>query len=262
MEFSKIFARHDGKISDKWQSYLGFYDEVFRPYKEDPVRILEVGIQNGGSLEVYSKYFANFSKIVGVDIEPRCGELKYDNENIHVVVGDCSALQTYRSVRGFSPEFDIIIDDGSHKSSDIIETFLRYFRLLREGGIYVIEDLHASYWQDWQGGLFEPQSSMRFLKLLTDVVNFEHWGIPATRADLVSRFFPQYQLIAREEDLAKVGSVLLQNSLCLIKKTAPAAVSLGRRQIRGTVGLISDPRDIDGSLPMQIDQSNNPRSRF
>jgi len=29
-----------------------------------------------------------------------------------------------------------------------------YFPTLEQGSIFIIEDLHASYWHDWEGGLF------------------------------------------------------------------------------------------------------------
>lgn len=60
--------------------------------------------------------------------------------------------------------FDIIIDDGSHVSSDIIRTFALYFPKLKSGGTYIIEDLHASYWESHQGALNYSFSSIEFLK--------------------------------------------------------------------------------------------------
>ena len=55
--FKQLFQHHDGKISDKWSSYLDEWDRVFAPIREKRCRLLEIGIQNGGSLEIWSKYF-------------------------------------------------------------------------------------------------------------------------------------------------------------------------------------------------------------
>ena len=55
-----------------------------------------------------------------------------------------------------SPNFDLIIDDGSHTSGDIVKSFARYFRHLSHGGIFVAEDLHCSYWSNFEGGLYYP----------------------------------------------------------------------------------------------------------
>jgi hypothetical protein len=43
-------------------------------------------------------------------------------------------------------------------------------------GIYIVEDLCCSYWQDFEGGLNDEASSMAFFKSLVDVINHEHWG--------------------------------------------------------------------------------------
>ena len=114
---------------------------------------LEIGIQNGGSLEIYSEYFTNPEIIVGCDIDPRCRLLQYA-PGIKVVIGDCAADETRSKITAISSSFDLIIDDGSHISDDVIVAFLKYFPFVKPGGVYVIEDLHTSYWQRWQGGLF------------------------------------------------------------------------------------------------------------
>ncbi len=75
-----------------------------------------------------------------------------------------------------SEVYDIIIDDGSHLNADIIKTFQFFYSRLAPGGIYVIEDLHCSYWGEWHGGLWRADSAMEFFKSLTDVLNLESWG--------------------------------------------------------------------------------------
>jgi len=54
-----LYQAHQGKVSDKWGSYLQSYNDLFASYSNQPVRILEIGIQNGGSLEIWAKYFPN-----------------------------------------------------------------------------------------------------------------------------------------------------------------------------------------------------------
>ena len=53
----ELYREHQGKVSDKWSIYLSEYDRLFSSYRDRPVRMLEIGIQNGGSLEIWSKYF-------------------------------------------------------------------------------------------------------------------------------------------------------------------------------------------------------------
>ena len=54
--FAAIHDKKQGKASDKWESYLEFYDELFTPLKKNPITLLQIGVQNGGSLETYAEY--------------------------------------------------------------------------------------------------------------------------------------------------------------------------------------------------------------
>ncbi len=66
---------------------------------------------------------------------------------------------------------DVVIDDGSHQSADIISSFETLFPTLAEGGLYVIEDLHCSYNPDYGGGpAGTARTSVEHLKVLVDRV--------------------------------------------------------------------------------------------
>jgi O-antigen biosynthesis protein len=83
---TELYLAHQGKVSDKWASYLTAYDDIFGPYRERPMRILEIGVQNGGSLEIWSRFFPKAEHIVGCDNNSKCENLKYDDLRISVVV--------------------------------------------------------------------------------------------------------------------------------------------------------------------------------
>ena len=84
----ELYEQHEGKVSDKWSIYLTEYDRFFGSYRDDAIRLLEIGIQNGGSLEIYSKYFKNANLFLGCDINPDCAKLRFDDERIKVIIGD------------------------------------------------------------------------------------------------------------------------------------------------------------------------------
>jgi hypothetical protein len=234
--FQEIFDAQTRLVTDKWEGYFPVYDAALAPYRDRDVSVLEIGIQNGGSLEVHARYFRNHKIIVGCDIDPRCDALTYpDYEKIKVVVGDANAGHTRNRIAALSNEFDIIIDDGSHTCNDIILTFLHYFPLLSQDGLFVVEDLCTSYWQEFQGGLFHPSSSMAFLKDLSDLVNFEHWGVPLTAQQFLSARHPNYSPIIANSDLSGIHSVQFFNSMCVItKQPKDIAARLGRRRVRGS----------------------------
>jgi GT2 family glycosyltransferase/chemotaxis protein histidine kinase CheA len=256
---TQLFAEHSGKVSDKWSIYISEYDRLFQPYRDQPVRLLEIGIQNGGSLEIWGKFFTNGVKFVGCDINPDCAKLQFDDPRITVVVSDANTDDAWRRILHGSPEFDLIIDDGSHQSGDIVRSFANYFTLLSDGGLYIAEDLHCSYWQDFDGGLFQPYSSLAFFKQLADTINHEHWGIDKTRTELLRSFNRQYNIRLDEVALAHIHSIEFINSMCVVCKAIPADNVLGRRLISGTVALVYEAlMPLHGSSCSQPDQSINP----
>lgn len=257
----QLYAEHTGKVSDKWSLYLTEYDRLFNDYRDKPVRLLEIGIQNGGSLDIWSKYFSNAAALIGCDINPDCALLSYLDPCIGVVIGNANALEARERVFQRSPQFDIIIDDGSHLSSDIIKSFALYFPRVVEGGIFIAEDLHCSYWGKFEGGLFDPYSSITFFKHLADVINHEHWGLPKARADLLRGIFTKYGCEVDAEALSQVHSVEFINSMCVVRKAPTTHNSLGRRVIVGSIELVVPGLKAKTHEPDSIlGQSNNPWS--
>jgi hypothetical protein len=139
-----------------------------------------------------------------------------------------------------------------------------YFPLLEEGGICIIEDLHASYWYDWEGGLFYTMSSMSFFKLLADTINSEHWGNGHTAEQLISNEFSQYADLVPTSCLDSVYSVQFFNSICIVEKCSLTTPSgLGRRFVSGrTAAVVPDVMTLNGSSLIHPDQRTNPYSLF
>lgn len=231
--FAAIHDKKQGKASDKWESYLEFYDELFTPLKKNPITMLEIGVQNGGSLETYAEYFTKGKKFVGCDINERCRNLSYEDERIAVVVGNANTEAAASEILQYSNDFSIIIDDGSHVSLDIINSFLIYFPALQPGGIYVIEDTHTLYHQAFGGGITNERSAIAFFKKLVDVVSFEWWHESSTLQTHLSTFF--LQSIPEFITDGWIESVEFRNSVIVIRKSKKAGHNkLGQRIIRGT----------------------------
>jgi len=124
----------------KEEHFIQAYEKEFRGLK--PKRVLEIGVQFGGSLKIWKDMFPE-AEIVGVDIDPECKQ--YEEDNIKVYIGDQTDVKFMNGLG----EFDIIIDDGGHKTSQQLKSFDIMIMNLSSNGIYVIEDTHTSYWKEF-----------------------------------------------------------------------------------------------------------------
>ena len=238
-KLAELYLRHDGKVSDKWSSYLSTYDVLLGPFRDRPVRILEIGVQNGGSLEIWSRFFPNAELILGCDIDPCCGMLTYRDPRISVVIGDANEPSTCARITALSETFDIVIDDGSHRSSDIVKSFACYFPKVTEGGLFVAEDLHCSYWETFEGGIEAPYSAINFFKRLADYVNREHWGATAATEAMLSWFADYWQTEFDPCALSLIDEVRFRNSLAVVSKGRSGGNMLGPRTIAGKFAVVA-----------------------
>jgi hypothetical protein len=257
-----LYEAHTGKVSDRWSIYLSEYNRILADYRDKPIALLEIGVQNGGSLEVWSEFFRGAKKLVGCDINPRCAQLVFEDERIVVVVGDADSDEVQNAVLAHAPRLDIVIDDGSHRSSDIARTFARNFPRIEDGGVFIAEDMHCSYWQEFEGGLFDPLSSIAFFKQLADVVNHEHWGVREPPSSVLKRLFERYQFQIADVELQHVHSIEFINSMCVVRKQKPERNHLGARFIAGKIATVVPGHwDLHATTSYALDQTRNPMTQ-
>lgn len=150
-EFAKLFASHKGNLIHKWHHYLNLYDRYFSSFKKKKnLKFLEIGVSEGGSLQMWRKYFGDSATIFGIDIDSNC--IKYNNLHGQVRIGSQTDKEFLESVVNEMGGIDIVLDDGSHKIKHIKDSLDILFPYLSREGIYFIEDLHAAYWSFYGGG--------------------------------------------------------------------------------------------------------------
>lgn len=164
MTLNEITLKYKTDKSSDAHNYSEKYEIYFSSVRNDKLKILEIGIQNGYSLKTWKEYFAN-SKIYGIDIVD-CGNM--DEHRIKTLRGSQNNLEFLERINNEYGPFDIIIDDGSHINNDMRVSFDFLFPLLRRGGLYVVEDLHCCYWPNFSEG---NTIFMDRLKELLDCVN-------------------------------------------------------------------------------------------
>lgn len=230
---SMLHRNNVGKVSDKWESYLEYYDTLFAPLRNRAISMLEIGVQNGGSLETWAEYFKSGERFIGCDINPKCYSLEYDDPRISVVIGDVTTSPVFQSIRAISQDFDIIIDDGSHVSTDVLNAFVNYFPMVKPGGLYVVEDTHLLYNDQGGGGILSEYDAYSFFKKLIDVINFQFWRDDVSIKTYFRTFFPTHATPTFILD-GWVESIEFRNSIITIRKSLTANhEKLGKRIITG-----------------------------
>ncbi|WP_432676134.1 class I SAM-dependent methyltransferase [Nioella aestuarii] len=170
-DLERFFWSNDGPIVHKWLHYFPIYERYFGAFKGKPVRFLEIGVSKGGSLDMWRSYFGPEAVIFGIDIDPNCAE--FDGRSGAVRIGSQDDPEFLAKVVEEMGGLDLVLDDGSHHSRHIRKSLDTLFPLLSDGGVYMIEDLHAAYWPSFGGGYRRPSSFMEVVKVMID--DMHHW---------------------------------------------------------------------------------------
>jgi hypothetical protein len=168
----RYFLNNGEKRLHKWLHYFDIYERHFERFRDKPIRMLEIGVHGGGSLNMWRDYFHSESQIVGIDIKPECLEHAHDNIAVHIGSQDDEEFLT--EVAETYGGFDIVLDDGSHVNSHVIKTFGTLYSRVSPNGVYLIEDMHTSYWPKFGGGLLREGTFIEFAKSKIDELNAPH----------------------------------------------------------------------------------------
>jgi|25_taG_2_1085351.scaffolds.fasta_scaffold01073_8 23S rRNA U2552 (ribose-2'-O)-methylase RlmE/FtsJ len=171
-ELFDYFENNKENCIDKWEHYFDIYDQWFQGYKNKNVTILEIGIFQGGSLNMWRNYFGENAQIYAIDINPECKQ--FEDANTRIFIGSQENAEFLEFVKSQIPKVDIVIDDGGHTMSQQITSFELLYEHVNSEGIYLCEDLHTSYWKDYGGGYKENKTFIEYSKDFIDKINAWH----------------------------------------------------------------------------------------
>lgn len=143
----KTFREIGQGLTDKvdHHRYDRFYPLFLERFRNQPIRLAEIGVADGGSLHLWTQYLPKAEEIIGLDIEPRPMELP---DRAKLLKGDQSTPDGIDAISKAIGSCEVIIDDGSHIPSHQEATFVKLFQEnLKPGGVYIIEDIEISYWR-------------------------------------------------------------------------------------------------------------------
>lgn len=172
---ARAFRMNDGESQrriTKYDNYFSIYDSCMGHLVNTDASLIEIGVQHGGSLDMWRNYLGPRARIIGVDINEGCRQSA--DSRTQIFIGDQSDVSFLAELSNSVGEVDVIVDDGSHIPSHQRATFERlFYDNLKDGGFYVVEDCHTSYWRRYGGGYHRKGSFIEYSKELVDELN--HW---------------------------------------------------------------------------------------
>jgi len=200
------------KPSTKWSGYFDVYERHLKKFVGKAPRILEIGVLGGGSIELWLKYFGQNTSVTAIDINQECLKYEYDGD-VKIIMGNQGDPAFWNDFLQTNNQFDIVIDDGSHIMEHQITTMNKVFPHLKEGGVYICEDTHTSYWPQPWGGTFRGANTFtEHSKRVTDILNQQHFqGSPisdealAVYRNLYSVSFYNSMVVMEKEHLKEFG---------------------------------------------------------
>ena len=131
-------------FTDKYyiHSYIPIYDNLFETFKDSHIKLLEIGVEQGGSLKLWHDYFSK-ADIYGVDINTVPDWL---NEFDRIKTFNIDAYKKENLYIYNNLYFDIIIDDGPHTLESMKFCARYYSNILVKNGLLIIEDIPVYEW--------------------------------------------------------------------------------------------------------------------
>jgi hypothetical protein len=192
-----IFDKYDTDKNSKFHNYSRQYNDLLKEYRNKPIKYLEIGVFNGGSIKAFREVFKNATCILGLDINSNCKEHENIENNIFVEIGDATDAEFIKTITEKYGTFDVILDDGSHVNKDVINTFQLLFPLLNDNGVYIVEDtlcykcLHYVRFQEYNDHL---SYFFRYIPILNQCRYDSHEGVKDFCSD-------PYKIIKKTNDV-------------------------------------------------------------
>src|SRR4051794_28008126 len=166
------FLTNDGRVIHKWKHYFPIYEQHLARFANRDTVLIEIGCGQGGSLQMWKRFLGPHARIIGIDVDPRCSEFAEDQ--IEVRIGNQADPAFLAEIAAEFGQPDVVIDDGSHRMPDILATFSALYPQVQRNGVYLVEDLHTAYWEEYEGGLRRAGSFIERCKELIDELNADH----------------------------------------------------------------------------------------
>ncbi|MGZ4436894.1 MAG: class I SAM-dependent methyltransferase [Nocardioides sp.] len=168
----RYFRKNDKRLIHKWVHYFEIYHRHFERFRGKKITVVEFGVSQGGSLQMWRKYFGKNAHIYGVDINPECK--RFEDDKTTIFIGDQEDRDFLRQIAKETGPIDVLIEDGGHTMGQQIATFEVLYPKMHPDGVFLMEDLHTSYFPGYGGGYRREGTFWEYAKGLSDQLNAWH----------------------------------------------------------------------------------------
>jgi len=179
MGTAEIFL-HLRQKTTKWSNYFAIYDELLGRYVGKEFVFVEIGVLNGGSLRMWREFFGKKARIIGIDINPVAKMM--EQEGFEIFIGDQASPRFWTEFMEQVGPIDVLLDDGGHTNRQQIMTVKNCVAHIRDGGLLLVEDVHASYMASF--GNPSNYSFMNFAKKIADEMNRRNPYVSVARSNV------------------------------------------------------------------------------
>lgn len=158
MTLDELALKHGTDKASSHHDYCRIYEPLFERRRHEAIDVMEVGVYGGASINLWLEYF-DAAQIYAVDI---VNGFQSDNPRFHFIQGN-QGSRVFWSRLDPLLYFDLVIDDGSHYTYDVVTTFEHLWNRLREGGLYIIEDCFTFYHKFYRKTNFGPEWFQSFI---------------------------------------------------------------------------------------------------
>lgn len=155
-------GRHVNGTDKETNHRYGEAYECLFPDRGSVELVMEVGVADGSSLLAWSEVFPN-ATVVGLDVHPIS---RAHGGRVEFHLGDMTSREDCeRAAAG--REFDLIVDDATHRLPDTLVALLYLWPFVKLGGLYVVEEFAdvGGLWGNvlaWQPGAFRVDTLSPF----------------------------------------------------------------------------------------------------
>jgi hypothetical protein len=189
MEFRSRWLNHAGLMSRHFEVVLHAFD---REIPDGSFRLLDVGVENGGSVEIWREILPEGSDVLGIDVDPACARL-----GLPVLTGDVRDRSWVKeALRG--RWFDVVIDSTGVMTPNL-------WPYLERGGRMFFENYHPSAVAGLVAALAEGGESWLPTEEILKVTTYPHVAVVEKSNPRVVPFLEvmagNFAEVVSEEDL-------------------------------------------------------------